>query len=188
MLTTPVDNLNFINDQEIKAMLGHEEIYYSDKIIKIRKGLFNSNQERTILITDQAIYNLKGREKKRRIDIGSLSGITISKTSDQFIIHGKNDEYDYLYSSPNRVKIIEILEIVYESINQDELLFSIQNEKDLSKFVVGKAERKKSPELYKIDPKKFMSIREFIESGGSMNINTHANSLLLEEEFKKGNN
>jgi len=32
-----------------------------------------------------------------------------------------------------------------------------------------------------------MSIREFIESGGSMNINTHANSLLLEEEFKKEN-
>ena len=58
--------------------------------------------------------------------------------SDQFIIHGKNDEYDYLYSSPNRLKIIEILEAIYESVTQTELLFSIQNEKDLSKFVVGK--------------------------------------------------
>ena len=187
MLTTPVDNLNFMNDQEIKAMLGHEEIYYSGKIIKIRQGLFSSNQERVLLITNQAIYNLKGKEKKRRIDIGSLSGITISRVSEQFIIHGKNDEYDYLYSSPNRVKIIEILEIIYESINQNELLFSIQNDKDLSKFVVGKSERKKSPDLYKVDPKQFMSIREFIESEGSMNINTHANSFLLEAEFQKGN-
>ena len=186
MLTTPVDNMNFINDQEIKAMLGHEDIYYSDKIIKVRQGLFSSNQERVILITDQAVYNLKGKEKKRRIEIGSLSGVTISKISEQFIIHGKNDEYDYLYSSPNRVKIIEILEIVYESITQNELLFSIVNEKDLSKFVVGKKERKNSPELYKIEAKQLMSVREFIESGGSLNINTHANSQLLEDEFKKG--
>ena len=187
MLTTPVDKLNFINDNEIKAMLGHEQIYYSDKIIKIRQGLFSSNQERTIIITDEAIYNLKGKEKKRRIEIKNLSGITISRISEQFVIHGKNEEYDYLYSSPNRLKIIEVLQIVFESINQNELLFSIQNEKDLTKYVVGKSERKKSPNLYKVDSKQLMSIREFIESGGSMNINTHANSLLLEEEFKKEN-
>ena len=128
---------------------------------------------------------MKGKEKKRRIEIGSLSGVTISKISEQFIIHGKNDEYDYLYSSPNRLKIIEILEIVYESITQNELLFSIINEKDLSKFVVGNKERKNSPELYKIGAKQLMSVREFIESGGSMNINTHANSLLLEDVVAK---
>ena len=185
MITTPVDNLNFANDKEIKAMVGHETIYYSDRIIKVRQGLFSSNQERTILITDQAIYNLKGKEKKRSFRIEHLSGITISKMSDQFIVHGKNDEYDYLYSSPNRLKIIEILEAIYESITQNELLFSILNEKDLSKFVVGKKERKSNSELYKIDSKKLMSVREFIESGGSMNINTHANSLELEKEFTK---
>ena len=188
MITTPVDNLNFVNDKEIKAMVGHETIYYSDKIIKVRQGLFSSNQERVILITDQAIYNLKGKEKKRSFRIEHLSGITISRLSDQFIIHGKNDEYDYLYSSPNRLKIIEILEAIYESVTQTELLFSIQNEKDLSKFVVGKKERKNNSELYKVDTKKLMSVREFIESGGNMNINTHANSLLLEEkEFNKNN-
>ena len=96
MLTTPIDNMNFKNDQEIKAMLGHEDIYFSDKIIKVRQGIFSSNQERVILITDQALYNLKGKEKKRRIEIGNLSGVTISKLSDQFIIHGKNEEYDFL--------------------------------------------------------------------------------------------
>ena len=188
MITTPVDNLNFKNDKEITAIIGHETIYYSGNIIKVRQGLFSSNQERVILITDIAIYNLKGKDKKRRIEIGNLSGITISKMSEQFIIHGKNDEYDYLYSSPNRLKIIEILESVYESITQNELLFSIQIEKDLTKYVVGKAERKKSPELYKVDAKNLMSVREFIESNGNMNINTHANSLILEEEFKKINN
>ena len=184
MLTTPIDNLNLKNDKEIKAMLGHEDIYYSDKIIKIRQGIFSSNQERTILITNLAIYNLKGKEKKREIKIENLSGITISKISDQFIIHGKDNEYDYLYTSPNRLKIIEILQIVYESKTQNELLFSIINEKDLTRFVVNKTERKKQPGLYKVDVQLLMSIREFIESGGNMNINTHQSSLLLEKEFK----
>ena len=68
MITTPVDNLNFVNDKEIKAMVGHETIYYSDKIIKVRQGIFSSNQERIILITDQAIYNLKGKEKKEVLE------------------------------------------------------------------------------------------------------------------------
>ena len=187
MLTTPVDKLNFSQDNEIKEAVNNEDIYYSDKIIKIRQGLFSSNQERNIIITNQALYNFKGKEKKRRIEINNLSGITISRTTDQFIIHGKNEEYDYLYSSPNRLKIIEVLEIIYESVAKNELLFSIQNEKDLTKYVVGKSERKKSPELYKVERKQLMSIREYIESEGNMNINTHANSLLLEKEFEKEN-
>ena len=187
MSTTPVDKLNFSQDNEIKEAVNNEDIYYSDKIIKIRQGLFSSNQERNIIITNQALYNFKGKEKKRRIEINNLSGITISRTTDQFIIHGKNEEYDYLYSSPNRLKIIEVLEIIYESVAKNELLFSIQNEKDLTKYVVGKSERKKSPELYKVERKQLMSIREYIESEGNMNINTHANSLLLEKEFEKEN-
>ena len=187
MITTPVDNLNFANDAEIKAMIGHETVYYSDKIIKVRQGLFSSNQERNILITDEAIYNLKGKEKKRSFKIEHLRGITISRMSDKFVVHGKNEEYDYLYSSPHRLKIIEILEAIYEYLTQNELLFSIINEKDLSKFVVGKKERKGNSDLYKVEANKLMSVREFIESGGSMNINTHANSLKLEQEFSQAN-
>ena len=53
MLTTPVDNLNLKNDSEIKAILNREEIYYSDKIIKVRQGIFSSNQERVIIINDK---------------------------------------------------------------------------------------------------------------------------------------
>ena len=187
MICTPEDTLNFRNDQEIKAILAHEEIYYSGKIIKVRQGIFGANQERVLLITDKALYNLKIKEKKRRIEIGDIAGITVSKLSDQFVVHCKNEEYDYLYISPNRLKIIEILENIYEAMTQNELLFYIANDKDLTKYVVNKSERKKNKEfMTKIEPKQLMSVREFIESGGNMNINTHANSQLLEEEFKKG--
>lgn len=143
MICTPEDTLNYKNDPEIKAILSHEEIYYSGKIIKVRQGIFSSNQDRVILITDKALYNLKGKEKKRRIEMEDIAGITISKITDQFIVHCKNDEYDYLYISPNRLKIIEILETVYEANQQTELLFYIATEKDLTKYVINKNERKK---------------------------------------------
>ena len=188
MICTPVDTLNYKNDPEIKAILSHEDIYYSGKILKVRQGFFGANQERVILITNKALYNLKIKEKKRRIEIENIVGVTVSKLSEQFIIHGKNKEYDYLYISPNRYKIIDILETVYEASTQNELLFYIANEKDLAKYVINKSDRKKieEEEMFKIEPNQLMSIREYIESGGNMNLNTHANSQLLEEEFKKG--
>ena len=187
MICTPEDTLNFKDDPEIKTILSHEDIYYSGKIIKVRQGIFSSNQDRVILITNKAIYNLKIKEKKRRIDLEKIAGITISRITDQFVIHCKNEEYDYLYISPNRLKIIELLEAVYEASTQNELLFYIANDKDLTKYVVNKSDRKKiKKEMHNIEPKQLMSIREFIESGGNMSINTHANSQLLEEEFKKG--
>ena len=188
MICTPEDTLNFKNDPEIKAIIPHEDIYYSGKIIKVRQGLFSSNQDRVIVITNKAVYNLKVKERKRQIDMENIAGITVSKTSDQFILHCKNDEYDYLYLSKNRLKIIEILEAVYEATVQNELLFFIANEKDLTKYVINKKERRTNKkEMSKIDPKQLMSIREFIESGGNMErLNTHANSQLLEEEFTKG--
>ena len=174
MLTTPMDTLNLGNEPKIRNIINDEEIYYSDKIIKIRVGLFSANQERIILITNKYVYNIKGTEEKRRIDINNITGITISRISPQFILHCKGkDDYDYLYSSQNRMKIIEMLEIIFEKVTRKELLFSIQNEKDLSKYIVGKRERKKKPDLFKIEPNKLMSIKEFIESEGNMNINSH---------------
>ena len=150
MICTPDDTLNFKNDPEIKAILSHEDIYYSGKILKVRQGIFSSNQERVILITDKAVYNLKEKEKKRRIDMENLAGITVSKISDQFIVHCKNDD-------------------------------------EYTKYLINKKERKTNKKgMYKIEPTQLMSIREFIESGGNMGLNTHANSMLLEEEFKKG--
>ena len=56
-----IDNLKFEDEDEIKKQIGDETIYFSDKILKIRHGLFNSHQERNFLITDKAIYNLKGK-------------------------------------------------------------------------------------------------------------------------------
>ena len=178
-----IDNLNFENEEEIKQEIGDETIYFSDKIQKIRNGLFNKHQDRNFLITDKAIYNLKGKKVKRRIEKEKIKGITISKISDQFILHGNSEEYDYLFISTKRFQIIKVLQTLFNEITNKYLILTIKNEKELKKYIVGKDERKKQATLFKLDPKDFMSVREYIESNGSMSINTHPNTYKLESEF-----
>ena len=160
------DNLNFQDNKDIKSKIGDEQIYFSDKMRKIateKRLSFLSNQERNLLITDLAIYNLNGTEIKRRIKIEDIKAITVSKTSNQFIIHGSQDAYDYLFVYPDRRKIAKILQSAFESKTGKDLLFCKKEDKDLTKFVVGKTERKKNPYLFKIDQNELTSIKDYIE-------------------------
>ena len=51
------DYLKFAGEKSLEKLIGNEKLLFTDKINKIiRYGL---TQERNILITDQAIYNLK---------------------------------------------------------------------------------------------------------------------------------
>lgn len=114
---------------------------YSDKINKINK--YGMNQERNILITNKAIYNLKKKELKRRIDLSTLKGITCSKLTEEFVIHGMDLEYDYNYISPKRKAIVKAIAESYFSIKGTELLFCDLEEKTLKNFVTLKTEKKK---------------------------------------------
>ena len=93
------DFLFFEGDKEIKKIIKEEIILFTDKISKINE--YGFNQERNIIITDKAVYNIKKKSLKRRIDINALKGITISKATDvdEFVIHGNEAEYDYYYIS-----------------------------------------------------------------------------------------
>ena len=180
-----IDRLKFEENPLIKEKIGDESIYFSAKIRKINTSILTKKQERNILITDKALYNFKGVELKRRIKIEDLKCITIAKLSDEFIIHGNENEYDYLYISEERKKIINLIQTVYETLTQKNLLFCIKNESSLSKYLVTKKERKKTPMAFKIDKRELMSIKEFMDSDGSLNINTHqASQKLLLEEFR----
>ena len=171
MATQNNDHLNFRNDPEIKAILCHEELLYSEKIIK-KKTFFND--ERNFVISNEAIYNMKKKEKKRKIEIEKLKGITIDKYSKEFIIHGGEGEYDYLIVSENRLKIIEIIESLYEEKTGNELKFVINDQRNLKNYVTKKKEKQKNSNLSKMDETKLVDIREFISSGGDVNITTRA--------------
>ena len=51
------DYLKLANDSDLKKIIGNEELLFTDKINKINR--YGLTQERIILITNKAIYNLK---------------------------------------------------------------------------------------------------------------------------------
>ena len=155
------DFLNYANDQYIqKSILRGEIIQFSDKIIKINK--YGFKQERNILITDKAVYNLKRTTLRRRIDLKFIKGITISKTSNAFVIHCKEDEYDYQYVSPKRKTILEILGKSYYNINDEELKLFVLNVDSLSTFVTYKKDKKKDKNFTRMPKTNSIPIRDYI--------------------------
>ena len=66
-------------------------------------------QERTIVLTNYAIYNMKKNSVKRRIPYENLDAITLSTMSSEFVLHIKKD-YDYRFLSfENKNLIIEYI-------------------------------------------------------------------------------
>ena len=131
------DFLNLSKNYTIKNNITREEeIQYSDKITKINNRGWK--QERNIIITDKAIYNLKKMTLKRRIDFKTIMGITINQPTDEFVIHCNDIDYDYNYISHRIKTIIEIISKYYQLINEVELPLFLYNKKNLSDLVTTK--------------------------------------------------
>ena len=160
-LQSEYDFLNFSKDHYIKTNVTREEqIEFSDKIIKINK--FGFKQERNIIITDKALYNLKKTSLKRRIDLKAIKGITLSKTTDEFVIHCNDEDYDYQYISPKKKTIVEILAKYYYNINGEELKLFELNVSSLSTFVTSKKEKTKEKTASRMPRTSCISIGEYI--------------------------
>ena len=115
------DFLNLSQNHAVKSNITRdEEIQFTDKINK--KDNYFWAQERNIIITNKAIYNLKKFQLKRRIDIKALIGITISKNSDEFVLHCKDLDYDYHFSSPRRKIILDILSNNYNFFSRIKII------------------------------------------------------------------
>ena len=157
------DYLHFADNSNINNYIGDEKIVFTDKIQKIAVDkLFAKNVERNLLITNLALYNLKGFELKKRFKIEDLKAITVSKTSEQFIIHCNQNDIDYLLLYKDRKTIIKTLQNVFENLTGKDLLFCQKNEKDLSKYVTGKKARLKNPDLFKIEQSELTSIKDYL--------------------------
>ena len=78
---------------------------------------------------------------KRKIPLNDILGITINKLTDEFILHGKDKEYDYYYISHNRDEIISTIYNAF--LEQKQFKFSIAIEKSLKSYVTTKKDKKK---------------------------------------------
>ena len=155
------DFLNYAKDYSIKNNITREEeIQFSDKIKKINKNGWK--QDRYIILTDKAIYNLKKSSLKRRIDYKIIMGITLSKLSDEFVIHCEDIDYDYHYSSSRKKTIVEIIAKNYEAIKEEELkLFEI-GVKNLNTFVTTKKEKEKQQKLSRMPKTGQISVNDYL--------------------------
>ena len=173
------------NYSVISNITRDEEIQFSDKINKINKYFWP--QERNIIVTNKAIYNLKKFTLKRRIDLKILLGITISTSSEEFVIHCKDIDYDYHYSSPRRKMIIEIIAKNYEILSNEELqLFEIPD-KSLKEYVTSKEEKEKQISFTKIPLKaKRLNVKDYLFGNQSKTeIDTNKNTTQTKHKFKQ---
>lgn len=158
----PEDRLLLADLPEYKKIFSEEKLLFSEQIIKINRLL---NEDRGILITDKAFYNIKKRTTiRRRTELKNLIGVTKTKISDEFILHVAEADDDYHYSSPLKNKIIIIIAKSYKALTGNDLkLILIENEKDIRKYFTGKKEKKKEIKFSNMDASKSYNINKFIE-------------------------
>ena len=116
-----------------------EKILLSTTVFKFNKR--DKRQQRTLLITNKAIYNISRQNIltqaiswlsssfsiKRRIEVDKISAITVSDMSGEFVIHVP-DEYDYRYTSTERRdRILQMLcRSYYQNVTDKSLIFYFQ--------------------------------------------------------------
>ena len=182
-LQSEYDFLNLSKNYLIKSNITREEeIQFSDKIYKINK--YNWKQERIIIITDKAIYNLKKDTLKRRIDLKALIGITISKNSEEFVLHCSHIDYDYHYTSPRIKTIIEIISKNYEALFDEELKLYELTDKNLNEYVTLKSEKEKQSKYTRM-PKnqKRLNVKEYLFGNQSKTEINDKNNIKIKPKF-----
>lgn len=108
--------------QEIVKKYGEKKFLFADKVQKISPKL--ATQNRKLVVTEQAIYNIGGLRSKitRRVLIRSLTGISLSSLQDDFIIIHIATEYDMAYVTPKKTEIVSILFELYKELNDGKVL------------------------------------------------------------------
>ena len=109
-------NLDRLNFKAMPNIVNNEKVYSSCTLIKYND--VNARQERNIVLTEGAIYNVKKTQVKRRIPFEKLEAISISNASSEFVLHIK-DGHDYRYLSfEHRTEIIETILAIMCSVRK----------------------------------------------------------------------
>ena len=143
------DMLNWNEDNEILNLIHGESLYYSDVITKINP--YGLNQERQIMLTNEALYNMKKKNLKRRMSYSEILGITFSNCSNDFVVHGNNSQYDYHYNSQDKNLIISMIIYFYDIQTNETLKLCEISEKSLKNYVTSKKDKQKDSHYTKMD-------------------------------------
>lgn len=154
-----------------------EKLLFSDQLIKINK--YGMKQDRSKVITNKAVYNFRKKDLKRRLEINKLLGITVSSKTEEYVLHGKELEYDYHYISSRRKQIIKIISTVYENLMGKELPLCQIDAKTLVNVVTLKSDKKKDISYSRMPNAGFIPISTFLYG------ETNTSPVIDSEEIKK---
>ena len=175
------DFLNLSNNYSIKNNVTRdEEIQFSDEVEKINK--YGLKQTRNMILTENAMYNLKKTTLKRRIDYKTIIGITVSKNSDEFVIHCQDIDYDYQFISPRKVLIIEIIAKNYVLIKEEELKLFEMEDKSLSNYVTTKKEKEKQQKVTRMPKTGQILVKDYLYKNQKK-----INNIKSDKKIRKGN-
>ena len=93
-----------------------DQLVYAAKVKKT--NMFEWTQERTLVITNNALYNIHKKSIKRVIEFKDIIGMTKtvppSKNVQEFTVHvGGDTAYDYRFITEKREEIMNIIKRVY---------------------------------------------------------------------------
>ena len=170
------DYMGCANNPEIMAQLdtgSGEKVVFSCIVIKYNR--WGMKQDRTFLLTNQYLYNIKKTEVQRRIAVKSIKSVTKSTIPNnlQFIVHIKN-EYDYMFESDFRKEIFEALKNTFWKTNGINLPVFGVNDK-LKDYATTKKDISNGYEVKQDDNNRIRS-EDIYEEGPTINQSTAPSS------------
>lgn len=145
------DNLNVAqNTKLLEYFSSTEKVLFSGELLKVNKK--NNKQKRKIIITDEAIYNIRddniftmigfGKVVKRRIAITNIKAIIYARLGNEFVIHVP-DEFDYRIIDPKKDLIINYIlyALTLNGIYETKIYFN--SEVELHRSTTHNSQKKK---------------------------------------------
>ncbi|KAL0481062.1 myosin heavy chain [Acrasis kona] len=124
------DYVNIRNNRLIQKMLiknREKDVLFCAHVEKINKR--SKVQPRTIMITDQSIYNMLvtgNRIKiKRKLLIKDLGGLIVSPYADGFFALEFPNRYDYFFNSDNLTEVLSTLTRLYKALTGNTITVKI---------------------------------------------------------------
>jgi serum/glucocorticoid-regulated kinase 2 len=136
------DKLNFICDKQFQSVIGKEDsLLWSGDVLKINnKG---KRQMRSFIVTNHRIINIgkKGnflgsllsKKIKRSFNVSSITAITSSNNSNDFILHVPS-EYDYYVCTADKDEFIQYLLLIQSQLELGPINIYHVEDIDLFKF------------------------------------------------------
>lgn len=128
----------------------NEKVVFSCTLFK--KNRFGMKQERTLLLTNIKLYNVKKHEMQRAIAIENIKALTKSmdpKRATSFIVHVAS-EYDYVFDSEQRDDVFKQIKYYFWNAKKRNLpIYAVKD--SIDEFATKKTDIQKDREVQPLE-------------------------------------